>query len=193
MRTYKKAEKTRKKIMDTFVMLCMRSLGTLPNVSEICSEMDIYRGTFYNYFSGINELVEFLSQDVNKTLELLYEDLLDLEYSDGKILAKTQNPFYRMLKEALCQRNAMVVLLCPDYDFAYRKTTLLMIYNVVDAIFNNYPQNQRHYICAYTSEGVLSAVYDWLYKQDMELKQFSEFVSMLTLESFQSMYNRYIQ
>lgn len=191
MRTHKKAEKTRKKIMDTFVILCMQSLGQLPNVSEICAEMDIYRGTFYNYFSSIDELVETLSHEANKTLELLYEDLIHIKYTEGKIVTETLNPFRRMLENALSQRDTMIVLLCPDYDFSYRKTTISMIYNVVSTIFNNYPKCEQHYISTYTSEGIIRTVYDWLYTQDMSLDAFTDFIFMLTIESFQSLYNKH--
>ena len=49
----KKAERTRKKITDTFLKLAIEN-DELPNISQICLSIDLNRSTFYNYFSGIN-------------------------------------------------------------------------------------------------------------------------------------------
>lgn len=188
MRNNKKAEKTRTKIMDTFVALCLRRPEPIPNVSEVCVEMDIYRGTFYNYFSGIQELVEVMSNEESQNHDLLYESLVQMKWESESDIQLAKAPFRKMLENVSNHRDRMVVLMCPDYDFPYRKTNLKMVYQVIYTMLKAFPEQQRHYVAVYSSEGIVRGVYEWLCKQDMTLDEFTEFFFNLTIESLQQLH-----
>lgn len=55
-----KAEQTRFRIIDTFLNIMTKKRWDKVTVKEICSEASITRGTFYQYFSDIYDLMEHI-------------------------------------------------------------------------------------------------------------------------------------
>ena len=67
-----KRERTRKKILDATFELIGNEKGLAVRIEEICAAARISRGTFYNYFTGLEQLFEVLaielSHDLNRAL-----------------------------------------------------------------------------------------------------------------------------
>ncbi len=67
-----KRERTRKKILEAAFALIGNEKGLTVRIEEICAAADISRGTFYNYFTSLEQLFEILaielSHDLNRTL-----------------------------------------------------------------------------------------------------------------------------
>jgi AcrR family transcriptional regulator len=67
-----KRERTRKKILETTFGLIGNERGLAVRIEEICAAADISRGTFYNYFTSLEQLFEVLaielSHDLNRAL-----------------------------------------------------------------------------------------------------------------------------
>jgi len=67
-----KRERTRKKILEAAFGLIGNEKGLTVRIEEICAAARISRGTFYNYFTSLEQLFEVLaielSHDLNKAL-----------------------------------------------------------------------------------------------------------------------------
>jgi AcrR family transcriptional regulator len=67
-----KRERTRKKILGTAFELIGNEKGLTVRIEEICAAAEISRGTFYNYFTSLEQLFEILaielSHDLNRAL-----------------------------------------------------------------------------------------------------------------------------
>lgn len=67
-----KRERTRKKILDSAFGLLGNEKGLTVRIEEICAAAEISRGTFYNYFTSLEQLFEILaielSHDLNRAL-----------------------------------------------------------------------------------------------------------------------------
>lgn len=67
-----KRERTRKKILDAAFGLLGNEKGLTVRIEEICAAAEISRGTFYNYFTSLEQLFEILaielSHDLNRAL-----------------------------------------------------------------------------------------------------------------------------
>jgi AcrR family transcriptional regulator len=67
-----KRERTRKKILEAAFGLMGNENGLAVRIEEICAAAQVSRGTFYNYFTSIEQLFEVLaielSQDLNRAL-----------------------------------------------------------------------------------------------------------------------------
>lgn len=65
-----KRERTRKKILDTAFGLIGNEKGLTVRIEEICAAADISRGTFYNYFTSLEQLFEVLAIDLSHNFNL---------------------------------------------------------------------------------------------------------------------------
>jgi len=67
-----KRERTRKKILDAAFGLIGNEKGLTVRIEEVCAAAHVSRGTFYNYFTSLEQLFEVLavelSHDLNRAL-----------------------------------------------------------------------------------------------------------------------------
>jgi len=72
-----KRERTRRKILDAAFGLIGNEKGLTVRIEQICAAAHVSRGTFYNYFTGLDELFEILaierSHDLNRALVAMFE------------------------------------------------------------------------------------------------------------------------
>ena len=73
-----KRERTRKAILEAAFGLIGNEKGLTVRIEEICAAAEISRGTFYNYFTSLEELFEVLaielSHDLNRALVLAFDE-----------------------------------------------------------------------------------------------------------------------
>ena len=73
-----KRERTRKKILEAAFGLIGNEKGLTVRIEEICAAARVSRGTFYNYFTGLEQLFEVLaielSHDLNSALVSTFDD-----------------------------------------------------------------------------------------------------------------------
>jgi AcrR family transcriptional regulator len=79
-----KRARTRTKILETAFSLIGREKGRFTLVEEVCQLSNISRGTFYNYFNGVEELFDALCYELshdfnNAVLALVAEMNTDVE------------------------------------------------------------------------------------------------------------------
>jgi AcrR family transcriptional regulator len=71
-----KSARTRSEILSTAYSLVGRKDGHLTRIEEICASARISRGTFYNYFSSINELFDALAYEISHDINVRIRALL---------------------------------------------------------------------------------------------------------------------
>jgi AcrR family transcriptional regulator len=73
-----KRERTRKKILEAAFELIGNEKGLTVRIEEICAAAEISRGTFYNYFTSLEQLFEILaielSHDLNRALVSTWDE-----------------------------------------------------------------------------------------------------------------------
>jgi AcrR family transcriptional regulator len=73
-----KRERTRKTILDAAFGLLGNEKGLTVRIEEVCAAADVSRGTFYNYFTSLEELFEVLaielSHDLNRALVATWDE-----------------------------------------------------------------------------------------------------------------------
>ena len=73
-----KRERTRKKILEAAFALIGNERGLTVRIEEICAAAEISRGTFYNYFTSLEQLFEILaielSHDLNRALVSTFDE-----------------------------------------------------------------------------------------------------------------------
>jgi len=73
-----KRERTRKKMLEAAFGLIGNERGLTVRIEEICAPADISRGTFYNYFTSLEQLFEVLaielSHDLNRALVSTWDE-----------------------------------------------------------------------------------------------------------------------
>jgi AcrR family transcriptional regulator len=62
--------RTREKILDAAFALLGREDGRSTRIDEICQEAEVARGTFYNYFSSVEELLRALTFEITHDYNL---------------------------------------------------------------------------------------------------------------------------
>ncbi|HEX5045751.1 MAG TPA: TetR/AcrR family transcriptional regulator [Gammaproteobacteria bacterium] len=63
-----KRERTRKKILDAAFGLLGNEKGLTVRIEEICAAAEVSRGTFYNYFTSLEQLFEVLAVELSHHL-----------------------------------------------------------------------------------------------------------------------------
>ena len=80
-----KRERTRKKILEAAFELLGNERGLTVRIEEICAAARISRGTFYNYFTSLEQLFEVLaielSHDLNRALVATWDE--SLSHAEG--------------------------------------------------------------------------------------------------------------
>jgi AcrR family transcriptional regulator len=80
-----KRERTRKKILEAAFALIGNEKGLTARIEEVCAAAHISRGTFYNYFTSLEQLFEVLaielSHDLNRALVATWNETLS--HADG--------------------------------------------------------------------------------------------------------------
>jgi len=75
-----KRQRTRKKILEAAFELIGNEKGLTVRIEEICAAAEISRGTFYNYFTSLEQLFEILaielSHDLNSALVSTWDETL---------------------------------------------------------------------------------------------------------------------
>ena len=75
-----KRERTRKNILDAAFRLIGNEKGLTVRIEEICAAAHVSRGTFYNYFTSLEQLFEVLaielSHDLNRALVSTWDETL---------------------------------------------------------------------------------------------------------------------
>ena len=172
----KKAERTRKKIVDTFLEITIKE-DELPNISKICKTIDLNRSTFYNYFSGIDELIEEIGNDVlNKSYDAYAYALNYAKENKETDNFKLEEALVYILKKAEENRMAYLVLTSPKWDFSFKKHIKKGIYELVMSMFKE-DEISNSYIAEFIAEGTISVQYKWLSKQDISREEFLTFFS----------------
>jgi AcrR family transcriptional regulator len=73
-----KRERTRKAILDAAFGLIGNEKGLTVRIEEVCTAAQISRGTFYNYFTSLEQLFEILaielSHDLNRALVATFDE-----------------------------------------------------------------------------------------------------------------------
>ncbi len=73
-----KRERTRQNILEAAFSLLGNDKGLTVRIEEICALAGVSRGTFYNYFTGLEQLFEILaielSQDLNRALVASWDE-----------------------------------------------------------------------------------------------------------------------
>ncbi|WP_137680841.1 TetR/AcrR family transcriptional regulator [Aurantiacibacter suaedae] len=65
-----KRARTREKMLEAAFLLLGREDGRSTRIEEICKEAKVARGTFYNYFSSVEELLSALTFDISHDFNL---------------------------------------------------------------------------------------------------------------------------
>ena len=172
----KKAQRTRKKIMNTFLNLAIKN-DEIPNISEICEYIDINRSTFYNYFSGIEELIEEIGNDVLANSIDAYRYAQDYAENNKYTNAfKLEEALTMILKKAEENRLAYIVLTSPKWNFPFKVALKEGIYDLVLMMFKE-DKIENNYIAEFIAEGTISTQYKWLINQNISREEFLTFFS----------------
>jgi AcrR family transcriptional regulator len=168
-----KAEKTREKIIETFFSLAFESLGILPNVSEICAEMDIYRSTFYNYFSSVDELVDTISRELAEELQKQRQGIRELGLGREGELDQLMNSIDVTVHMMKKKRIEYVVLLCPELNLPFRRAFAKLVSDSAVRLLRHRSAGMQDTTAVFVTEGVMASVYQWLLTQNMTIGEFS--------------------
>lgn len=158
IKNMKKADKTRKKIIDTFFELALKN-NQLPNVSEICAELDIYRSTFYNYYSGIHDLMDSVGAEYKAILDQQFQELL--AYTNQTKHTGTfdfSEALTSELEHFMKHRNLYAVFLNPEWCYSYAEYFREKIYHATMEIQGKETRENR-YIAEFISAGTIHYLY----------------------------------
>lgn len=178
-----KSEKTREKIHSTFFSLAFASLGTTPNVSEICAEMDIYRSTFYNYYSGVDELIDSVSAKLLEEVTAQSIPLLALNELYGASRMDEKTIMLRMIKYLSGKRKQYTVLLCPESAFPFSIEIKKLLKKNFTAALSALPAERRDCAATFIADGLYAAVYSWLKSETLSLDDFVDLLCSLTYDT----------
>lgn len=80
-----KRERTRRKILEAAFGLIGTEKGLTVRIEEICAEARVSRGTFYNYFTSLEQLFEVLAIELSQDLNAALASTLDgvQSYAEG--------------------------------------------------------------------------------------------------------------
>ena len=175
----KKSERTKKKILDTFYTLA--ETGSLPTVGEICARMDICVSTFYCHFTGVKEILYLESEQLqNKLVEMNRQIFPQRPY------VMTKDKMAQIVSFAQTNRRESLLLLRPDLKLPYREFLEQQVYESVETALAAVPAPRRRYDARFISEGIIEAISEWLYRQDVPLPDFVESVFRLVNAAIQT-------
>jgi AcrR family transcriptional regulator len=185
-----KSEQTKKKITQTYLNLIENKKWDKITVKELCSNADITRGTFYQYYSDIYELMEQIQTR-------LINDLINRYDSSGTMLRANYRledfvekydyeppqafvvwyEFSQENKEAI---HALLNLTNGDIYFEKKLKTIIGRYINVMMDNDGLPRDElRNYFVNACSELHLFSVRAWLDKDDAEFVSVLDIVNLL--------------
>ncbi len=95
-----KRERTRKRILDTAFELIGRENGLNVRIEEVCVASRISRGTFYNYFTSLEQLFEVLAVDLSHDFNIaLLSTLAEIESDAERSNAAIQHYLKRARRD----------------------------------------------------------------------------------------------
>jgi AcrR family transcriptional regulator len=95
-----KRERTRKRIFDATFALIGHERGLSVRIEEICAAAKVSRGTFYNYFSGMEELFQVLAVELSHGFNLsVLTTLAQIESSAERTNAAIQHYLKRARRD----------------------------------------------------------------------------------------------
>ena len=155
----KKAEKTRKKIEQTFLSLTLEN-DQIPNVSEICAAMDIYRSTFYNYYSNVEELMDSVGQDFTDFIDDIFVNIDNYHRrvrrsGEPFSFATVLTPWVPMLRK---NNDLIAVYFNPVWNSRYRNYMMQTVYKTTLEILSITTAENR-YIAEFISAGTVQYIY----------------------------------
>lgn len=155
----KKAEKTRKRIENAFLKYTIEH-NQRPNVSEICSELDIYRSTFYNYYSNIDELIEDVGEEFRAFIDEIFEGIDEyLVYiKRNNITFNFADVLSRWVPDLERNTDLIAVFFNPAWNFRYRDYMQQKVYNATTEILGARTIENK-YITEFISAGTIQYIY----------------------------------
>ena len=181
--------KTKKAIRIAFArLLAEKDLESI-TVKELSERADINRKTFYNYYSGVHQVLEEIETDLARTIEEEQKNLdlslgLDAPGSVYSFLTDILNrdrEFYAALLNIGGNRNLL------------NKVGELLRKAVVELIESQYegPHWQIEYMAEYAVNGLLAVLQKWLLTgQDISEQEVGAFLGILGLEGFRGWVER---
>ena len=185
-------EQTRKHIVDSFLSLIPDKDWDKISVKELCAAADITRGTFYQYFTDIYDLMEQLETYLLDDISSRYEELLRLtdcptgfslknfdqsfDYSPPKMLLV----WFDFCKEYPKEMVALLDRKHGDSYFVKRLKKILITPLNVMMDSESFPRDdmREHFITIFMELHLLAAQ-TWLDKGDSELLSVDEIINLL--------------
>lgn len=163
----KKADKTRKQIKDTFIKLTLKN-NQIPNATEICQELDIYRSTFYNYFSSINDLIDSYGDEFTSFIDDIFDDIEKYRLKVNKnherfSFAKVLTPWVNQL---IIRSDEFAVFFNPKWNLKYRDYMAKKVYKTTLKILS-ITTNENRYIAEFISAGTVQYLYAHVANKEM--------------------------
>ena len=178
----KRVLRTKKSIRDAFIALLeTRSISRI-TVKALAEEAGINRKTFYMYYSGIEELLEQIEQDLIEK----YRPLL----STIDLTGGTFTPL-----NFFSEFNVIVSHDMKLYELLYRDGLIPHLLNqirviIIDTFMEQLPAvtGPEHYrlrlAAEYAATGILSMLSLWIATRECSLEDFTELAANLTLRGF---------
>lgn len=157
----KKAEKTIKKIQDTTLQYILEK-NEFPNVSQICQELDIYRSTFYNYYSNVNEVIQDVGSYYKNSLDVIFDSISNYSQS----LSNKKDFDFNIALQPTIQhikqyKDLYLVLLNPQWNLEYYEYFRNKIYETCLEIQKDKNETSiyiAHFISAGTMQCIMQIV-----------------------------------
>lgn len=181
----RRVRRTRRKICEAFISLLMQKDISQITVKELSAQADINRKTFYMYFSGIDELVCDLENNLVDNFIDIFNHFSFLDESfDALLFFESLNRIIR--KDIALYRRINEIGLLPR-----------LISRIKDAIIEifmkqsnlNFSQSKERYIlyAEYAASGILSMYARW-FSDDSQitLEELTKTAGEITFYGFQS-------
>ncbi len=158
--TNSKAYKTNKKIIKAFLILMSKKSLEEAEVSELCRIAKINRTTFYNHYSSLYELLEYLMDDFFANIkDYLYSTPYKKENTASKIASvlkylKDNKDFANILLSSNLYEKVAQKLV--SFDFIYN-----MFRNSSDKMINSFIIGDDYYF-DFIVAGCLAVIKKWL-------------------------------
>lgn len=158
--TNSKAYKTNKKIIKAFLILMSKKSLEEAEVSELCRIAKINRTTFYNHYSSLYELLEYLLDDFFANIkDYLYSTPYKKENTASKIASvlkylKENKDFANILLSSNLYEKVAQKLV--SFDFIYN-----MFRNSSDKMINSFIIGDDYYF-DFIVAGCLAVIKKWL-------------------------------
>lgn len=185
-----KSEQTKIRITETFLRLISKKHWDKITVKELCTNSNITRGTFYQYYSDIYELMEQIQTRLIDDLTARYQALDSLPHANfpmedfvEKYDYEPPQTFLIWYEFAKDNQTAIHALLNPIYGDRYFEKKLM---NVISKYINimmdddGLPRDElRSYFVKTCSEVHLISVRSWLDHADSNFVSVPDIVNLL--------------